>query len=292
MRRLYVAQLGLGISLLCSSPAISRPLTVATFNIAWYGLNGNPDNEADTETRDQSLKLFIDRHLSDADVIAFEEIVDVDRLTTNVLGSSRNCVSYNNPDPKHQHVVICVKPNLKFEKLRIDNNYTIESVAMGRYRPAVHGVVKTLAGETLAYILAVHLKAAPEGAEIRQTQIESLANYVNRHVHGVPILMLGDFNTQEGEAVLFQDAFTAAGLNLSEIENQNRYTFNDTEFKNKFDRFWISDEARTVVAPEVFGPCNLNNSQQSTTAIQRYMRTISDHCPVKLTFETNVSINR
>jgi endonuclease/exonuclease/phosphatase family metal-dependent hydrolase len=288
------ATLALGALLpyvLPSSAAVGRDITVSTFNIAWYGLGGNPDNSPADETRDASLKSFIRRHLADSDVIAFQEIVDVERLVAQVLDNARNCYSYRNRDPKHQHVVICVKPELRFEPITADNNFTIESVALGYLRPAVHGVIKSRDGRRLMYLAAVHLKANPESADVRREQIQKLGEYIRRNVRGIPVAIVGDFNTHGDDSIVFQDIFSDLNLPVEEIENRFDYTYNDSQNQQKLDRIWVSRRVVETSSPRVFGPCNTSPDTQSNQAIRHYLRTISDHCPVKTTIDTSVEID-
>src|SRR5436190_6828635 len=53
-----------------------RALRVATFNIRWYGVGGDIDAPT-AETRNPMLRAFFDAHLAAADLVVFEEIVDV-----------------------------------------------------------------------------------------------------------------------------------------------------------------------------------------------------------------------
>src|SRR5262245_14025991 len=53
-----------------------RRLRVATFNIRWYGVGGDIDAPK-PEYRNPTLRAFWDQHLADADLVVFEEIVDV-----------------------------------------------------------------------------------------------------------------------------------------------------------------------------------------------------------------------
>lgn len=272
--------------LVVSQAATARPITVATLNIAWYGLGGSPDNGPESESRDPTIKQFIDRNLADADVIALEEIVDVARFENNIMSPGRKCTSYFNEDAKHQHVVVCVKPDLKFEPVENGGGFTVDSIAMGRYRPAVHGVIQTLDGQKLLYLAALHLKAGPDNRDLRVMQINMLSEFIKTKVHNIPVVITGDFNTWGSDANEFQNAFNATGVGITEVHNQSDFTFNDIQLRQKFDRFWVSNDTQIIQAPVVYGPCNLDPWTNRAT-IRWHMKTVSDHCAVKATIETS-----
>ena len=220
------------------------------------------------------------------------KIVDVNRFTQNVIAASRRCTSYDSADPKHQHVVVCVKPILNFEKLHSDTNFTVESVAMGFLRPAVNGVIKVASsGQAIAYLAAVHLKAEPDSASTRKSQIANLAAHIKNNVDAeMPIVILGDFNTLDVEPLEFQGLFDDAKLDIAEVPNENEFTFNDVRRHKKFDRVWVSNSIDVVQQPAVLGPCN-NDSNESADVIRKYNKTVSDHCAVKVSLNVDSQPN-
>lgn len=251
--------------------------TVATFNMEWFGLNGSPSNSVGSETRTAAdLKQLNDNHMW-ADVMAFEEIVDVNLLETQIVGSNYRCESYTVADPKHQHVVICVRNGFTLEKAADDDNFALEDVAMTTLRPAVHGVLKTANGTPLAHIVALHLKANQNQGARRLAQTELLGKYLSTVDPSLPILILGDLNTFGDDVQKMLDSYATHGLNLTEAENDATYTYRTAAYAQKFDRMFT--RGLELVSPvRVAGPCNL--AADDVAEITAYNHAVSDHCPV------------
>ena len=56
-------------------PLDDGKLIVSSFNINWFGLNGNQNGSLGTETRISFLKNFIEQNLSSSDIIIFQFII-------------------------------------------------------------------------------------------------------------------------------------------------------------------------------------------------------------------------
>lgn len=249
-------------------------ISFTTLNVRWYGLGGVPTGGDNSEKRDATIRKHLDDNALWADVMAFQEIVDVSRFVTKVIGDSYNCESYDSDsaDPRHQHVVLCVRQGLRLETAE-DDNYTIEDLTLGRLRPGVHGNVVDSRGEVLAHVVAVHLKAMPQERETRMTQMrilgESLHGMKQRH----PTVILGDMNTFEDEDDEFNEILQGFGLNIQEIESTAEYTFRTRQYTGKFDRVFVSGLS-AINGPSVAGPCNSTDP----VALDRYYNEVSDHC--------------
>lgn len=284
----------LAITAICAwSPALARAseadargLAVTFFNIKYFGLNGNPDGRIGQETRVESLKAHLAGKNLLTDVMVFEEIVDVALLTEQVLQNKYACQSYDSPDPKHQHVVLCAKADkFRLSKDQGETDYLYNDLTMGgRVRPGVHALVETADGKALAHVVGLHLKAQPDMSPMRTEQIKRLAAELRtRADDGVPTIIVGDMNTFNDDPAAFQAAFDAAGVPLKEIQNPATYTWRgNVNQGSKLDRAWASSTARIVSGPVVTGPCNSDDR----AAIQQYNRTVSDHCAVTVTLET------
>jgi len=152
-------------------------LKVTSFNIRWYGNGGS--FRPKEEQRDQDLKHFFDTELKDSDLIMFQEIVDVVRLQ-NIFGTSRECTSYDHPDPNHQHVVVCVNGDILFGLEPGFQNHALEDLALTRYRPGLHGLVQAKSDRrALLHMIGVHLKAHPNHSKTRYTQGNILADRID-----------------------------------------------------------------------------------------------------------------
>ena len=255
--------------------------TVSSFNMEWFGLDGSPSNSAGSETRVDADVAHLTSQNAWSDVMAFEEIVDVDLLRTKVVGSNYSCESYQVSDPKHQHVAVCVRAGFKFIKAPDDDNFALESVAMGTLRPAVHGIVTTAAGAPLAHIVALHLKANEDQSARRLAQTELIAKYLEGVDPSLPIIILGDLNTFADDAQKMLDIYAAHGIDLTEVQDDASYTYRTSRYSSKFDRMFI--RGLGVQAPiRVAGPCNL--AARDMSQITAYNQSISDHCPVVADF--------
>ena len=264
-------------------------LTVATFNIKWYGLGGSLGGNAADEKRDPFLKEFIGKELATADAIVFEEIIDVDRLQNKVLSARFMCQSYLNNSPNHQKVVICWDKKYKFEPSAGEDNFTWEDVMLGRHRPAVVGTLKTAAGKTLLQIIGVHLKAMPGYSSVRVQQAKLIANHMIAQPERIPTLITGDFNTFDSDSDLIQAELDAVEDGFAEINNPADYTYRQGDLMSKFDRFWVTGSVEPISVPSVWKACNNFDPEPSPgdTAnpyenISYYNKNISDHCPVQV----------
>jgi endonuclease/exonuclease/phosphatase family metal-dependent hydrolase len=280
-------RLGLAAALaLLSIPALAKkggtPLTFTEVNLNWFGLDGSPDNNAGDETRVDSIRQYLQDQGLMADVMAFEEIVDLDMLKSGILDDAYSCASYDRDDPKHQHVVICVRQGLTFAPADGADGYALESVDVnGHLRPAVHGIVEDAAGRRLAHVFAVHLKAMPDKSDVRLQQVQALGDYLaNRRAGGEPVVILGDWNTYASDPENFQKVLGPNGLRLAEEPEPYTWASVTENFPPaKFDRVWMSDAlAGKVASLHVIGPC----SSGDKTEIGDYNTDVSDHCPVSL----------
>lgn len=270
------------VSLFCSG-AWADGLKVSTFNIRWYGLGGTKEGSPEKETRDRALKSFFRRELSKSDVVAFEEIVDVARLKSEVVGDEFKCASYAHEDPLHQHVVICYRGDYTLSREDDADAYALKGVALGKYRPAVVGLLRDADGRPVAHLVAVHLKSGPDFRTTRLRQARLLARHIKSLRDDVPVVVTGDFNTYASDAGRDEDdiAEILGSLDLAQVHNPAHNTYRSPRFAGRFDHvFATADLARSVTAT-MTGPCD----SRSMDDIVEYYRTISDHCP--LTVELN-----
>ena len=105
-------------------PPPRRAVTITEINLAWFGLGGDPANQ-NGEHRLPTIRKFFSDHNLFADVMVFEEIVNVNLLQQELLGSSYACHSYQRSDPKHQHVVICNKATFTFAVADDSQNFAL-----------------------------------------------------------------------------------------------------------------------------------------------------------------------
>jgi hypothetical protein len=70
-------------------------------------------------------------------------------------------------------------------------------------------------------------------------------------------------------------------LNLKQVANSHEFTFNNGQYKNKFDRMWLSSSMDVIEDAHVPGPCNSEDEDERVW----YNDNVSDHCPVIATIE-------
>ncbi len=278
----------LGIILLINLGVIpllqARNITITTFNIKLYGIGGEWAGTPEDEYRDPWLQEFLGQVGFNSDVILFQEIVDVNRLQ-NLMGTNYNCLSYFHPRPKHQKVALCHKTTFGFVKEVIDDNFIIEEVALGKYRPALWGVLTDNKKIPLMHIVGVHLKARPSSAAKRDKQMEIISKKIGELNDQLPIIVLGDFNSfdQTGDEQMIQEWLRPHSLIPMEIEGNNTYI--TWQYQNKFDHIFASESLTPIRPVQISGPCN-NETLKGIrfNDVPFYNRFISDHCPLSISF--------
>lgn len=265
-------------SLTAAAQSLPTDISITTFNIKYYGLNGDHDGEPGSEVRDNKIKAHLNKYELWSDVIVFQEIVDVPGLKS-LMGSDYLCRSYDNEDPRHQHVVICHKKKFAFAMAPDDDNYILDDVALGRYRPVVHGVL-TYRKIPLLHIMGVHLKAQPNRSDVRTEQTNIIAQYLANRQNEEPVVIIGDFNTHNDDATVMTNIYRQDDVNLVQINVPQQYTYRVPRHGAKLDRVWVSRDLRVSQKPKVAGPCN--SVATDTDPIKIYNTEVSDHCPVTL----------
>lgn len=280
-RLTVAAALSIGLTNAARAEEFARnaPLSITTFNIKYFGLNGDPESSA-TESRADAIREHLSRERLFTDVMVFEEIVDVEMLKRDVVGPAYTCRSYDHPNPEHQHVVVCVRGEFVFAPATDDDNYALEDVTLGqaRYRPAVHGVVKSRRGQPLLHVFGVHLKAYPEFSNERLQQADIIADYLNQRGDDAPVIILGDFNTYNQDVSELSERFARVDRGLTLVEVPGPYTWRSASSGHKLDHVWISSDL-TAGDARIAGPCATTHRD----TIASYLRSVSDHCPVTLT---------
>lgn len=259
-------------------------LSITTFNIKYFGLDGDHDGEPGDDLRNNTIVAHMNKYDLWSDVNIFQEIVDIPALKA-LMGTNYLCQSYDNPDPRHQHVVICHKKKYTFLPASDDDNYTLEDVAIGRHRPAVHGILIARNGDRLMHVVGVHLKAQPDQSAIREQQTNMIADYLESRDDLEPILIAGDFNTFDNDSTMMTDIYRRDGVDMMQVNNSNQYTFRSGSTGSKLDRFWVSKSLVVTQNPKVAGPCN--SVAGNNAAIKQYNQQVSDHCPVTIKIRVN-----
>lgn len=256
-------------------------LTITSFNIAWFGLLGTPNNELGSETRQPAIRKFMTDNQLWSDVLVFEEIVDVALLRREVVPANYNCISYENRDIKHQHVVLCGKAPLTLSKASDDTNFILEDVSLGNKRPAVHALVLAQNGQLLAHVIAVHLKASPDFSATRLQQTALIGEYLKSGDPHMPLVVVGDFNTHGTDTEDMLASYGQRGINFVDVALDGENTFRNRSFAHQFDRFFVRGLVPSGLA-KVSGPCN----DSDAALVSDYNRAVSDHCPITVRLQS------
>lgn len=269
------------------SPAEASPsvpsLTFVTFNAEWFGLGGARENGPEDEYRQTSVRNFFAKEVPQGDVYVFEEIVDPRIVQGSLVPATFNCLTYENHAPKHQHVVLCAHPRLKFQREPTDNNDIIDEVAIDpqRSRPALHIIIADEKNTPLVRVVGVHLKAYPDESQTRRQQATAIATYLQGVADPkLPVVITGDFNTFNDD----EDAITKilASAKLVYAQNPQKFTFRTSQYSSRFDHFWISENLKLDGPAWTYEVCNLPNTRKDMYRIRDYNKKISDHCPVSI----------
>ncbi len=264
--------------------AAADPFTVTFFNLRWFGLQSDATGQQLVESRVPTIRAFLTAQNAWADVMIFEEIVDVALLERGILENRYECESYDHTDPRHQHVVVCAGNGFRLGLAPDDDNYTYEEVAMGQKRPAVHAMVTDRSGQEVAHVIGVHLKASPEHSAMRLEQVGMVVEHLKDRRSTVPVIFAGDVNTYADDSARFDQAFGAPGVGLTQVPIGGTATFRSPTYMDRpslFDRAWVSG-LRALGPARVSGPCN---GTVTRTALQKYYDEVSDHCAVTIRFQ-------
>lgn len=271
---------------------------IATFNIRFYGLGGKYNGNPNQETRDPHLKRFIQEKLSGVSIIAFQEIVNPERLQREVLPQGWQCFTYDHSEPSHQHVVVCHSNEFQSRRESSDNNDIIDDTAIPteRARPALTRILTDKKGRDVLRVVDVHLKSQPEESLTRVEQVKRISAYLKGVDNPeVPVLILGDFNTfpanqngqNKSDVELMSEIFDSERLGLVRAEH-SKYTYRNRERRTQLDQIWYDTKLKAIQSVEVLGVCNQSKKEDSGNGYSNpkyYYDKVSDHCPVVFSFE-------
>jgi endonuclease/exonuclease/phosphatase family metal-dependent hydrolase len=288
----FMCALGLSPSPSAQAETSSTNLTFTTFNIEWYGLGGSMKGSLQDEHRNDSLKKFIAKELASSDIISFQEVVDVDGVKKNLLPAGWGCESYQHASEKHQHVVLCHRAGLQFNREPSDDNDIIDVVAGndGHSRPALHLIVSDSSGRPITRVIGVHLKAFPNYAVMRYSQAKKIGMYLQTVADtNLPVVILGDFNTypaktngkDDDDALNIQTVLNKYQKGMSEVKGKFINSYRTAKLGSYFDRIYRSANVSVVNEASAYSACN----SKDVSVIAAYNETISDHCPVSATLK-------
>lgn len=252
--------------------ASKRSIQVTSLNIEWFGIGGRMTGNPTQETRDDDLKKYFKSHFAKTDVFVFQEIIDEGRLQKTLPGFK--CHTYDRHNPRHQHVVICAK------KIFTQKTKTYESVDLKNpgLRPA-QMLELTISQDFQVQIIGLHLKARPDGTQVRLDQIKALKSEMDANSNAI---LIGDFNTYHVKKTgMNKDDDELITDLLGEDEFSQAYddvgTYLGRDGLSQFDRAWVRN--LNTLDTFVHGPCD-ENTRFPYNDVSYYVKNISDHCPV------------
>ena len=269
------------------SPAASRELKVATWNLDWLTFRhaGDPDLPSDVAGRDPAdfdvLASYAGR--LDADVVAIEE-VDGPAPAARLFPPDRYRVEMTG-DGVIQRVGLAVRRGIEVERHPDLRALDVEPAALHRLRSGLDATL-TFAGGVAVRVLAIHLKSgcwseeedrkARPACALLSRQIPVLADWITaRRREGVPFLVLGDFNRRlvQGDRVLA--ALNQAAPLASATAGASSPCWDGEDF---IDHILAGDAAASWMEPGTLRVLTYRGIDPSRKDH------ISDHCPVSVHF--------
>ncbi len=288
---------------------------VVSWNIEWFGSSSN--DPSDDNLQLQNVKTVIED--LDADIYAFQEIVDLDKFK-ELVNALEGYKGFTSP---------AVSAGASFEEAQklafIYKTATVDSLstqvllqgvnpndlvnypsttdrfwASGRLPYMFKVRVNTQGGDRELALINVHTRSNGGGESttnpryaMRRYDVEVLKDSLDAHFANMPLIILGDYNDDLDETVADQ---TAPTVNTSEssfiryVEDSENYvpvTLNLSNaglrtfitFENVIDHVIISDEL------EIDWLVSSERIVQPFDLVNNYESTTSDHLPVMVRFQ-------
>lgn len=272
----------------------------ANWSVSTYNIR-NFDKDPTSGNTDINTLVKIIKEIK-SDVMAFEEVVNkeaFDSLVKKALPGYNYEISSCGGFGK-QHLAVVYNPKIfSFVKRDEDLSFSGSVNRCGSLRPLFLVTLKNLNSGKNFIFGVVHLKAGGtiNAMEQRWVQYEKLKSYATP-VRNEALILLGDFNTT-GYNIKDQDYFKFESF-LSDVEMRSlseelnctsywRGTENVPEYSPSIlDHIVIQNDnlLGLVESVEVGGHCSALNCRPATpTELGPSYQSVSDHCPVKVTFK-------
>lgn len=266
-----------------------QSISVSSFNIRCYGLNGEYDGKYGDERRDEKLKAFMAKHIFGCDVMFFQEIIDAERFKT-LLPQEYKVFCYKHEYKRHQKIIIAYKQKFQLCEI-LENEPTIASVAVNEKtsRPAL--ICKLIyEGEAIVNLVGVHLKSGSTHTHTRVLQSQKITEYLRQISGDLPSIVAGDFNTRvkevtgqnDNDVEILEKIFEP--INLKRVPNQS-FTYRTPWEEHCLDHFWVSKNLCDNNSFWVYNADEYADSQDIKQTLQTYYQEISDHLPIKINLQ-------
>ena len=282
------------LACLLSSQIFAEPLTVSSWNIAWLSTNeavnkfSSKRNQADLDKLEQHFQSL------NADVVAFQEVDDVNAIQRiagdqyKILMSDRALPKNNNRQFKevNQYTGFAVHKGITLTDYA---DFPLETSANSKLRFASYIVVKT--DSNPIHMLSVHLKAGCSGAYKSNrdcSRLKDQAQQLNKWIQqrerkGQDYVILGDFNHNLSYS---RDWMWKDLTRNTDAQLTTRKTRADCKVRSNRNNH-RTHQFRSVIDHIVVG-----QSLDASPAKQKVFETqdvldykLSDHCPIATTIK-------
>ncbi|MGI9888476.1 endonuclease/exonuclease/phosphatase family protein [Vibrio chagasii] len=289
MKRL---QKWLMLGCLIGNQAIAEPLTISSWNIEWLSTNEAVNKFSDKREQADFDKLGTYFQSLNADVVAFQEVDDVNAIQRvagdqyQILMSDRALPKNSNRQFKevNQYTGFAVRKEVALTDYA---DFPLETTSNSKLRFASYIVIET---ETKPiHMLSVHLKAGCSGAYKSNrdcSRLKEQAQQLNKWIkqrerNNEDYAILGDFNHNLAysrdwmwkELTQYTDAQLATRKTRADCKvRSNRNNHRTHQFRSVIDHIVVSESLNAAPAKQqVF----------KTQDVLDYK--LSDHCPVSTT---------
>ena len=238
------------LSLLCISCASTRPIKVATYNIAFLDEGITPERKSNLQEVIAAL---------DADVVGFQEINTRAGLQ-NILTADYDVAMLDDPD-EVQELALAVRSPFKVVSFHPVFPDTVNDEAFPRGRDLLQ---VNVAGRGRDFVFLVHHAKSRRGGRIetdrqREAASKLMVDYIASGLQNQNVVLLGDFNDNPDDRSVnileFGDESIAGGVDTRE----DSFLFNASEdlltkdycsygYNYLFDASALSDTFNLVVA--------------------------------------------
>lgn len=289
MKRL---QKWLMLGCLIGNQAIAEPLTISSWNIEWLSTNEAVNKFSDKRDQADFDKLGTYFQSLNADVVAFQEVDDVNAIQRvagdlyQILMSDRALPKNSNHQFKevNQYTGFAVRKGVALTDYA---DFPLETASNSKLRFASYIVIET---ETKPiHMLSVHLKAGCSGAYKSNrdcSRLKEQAQQLNKWIkqrerNNEDYAILGDFNHNLAysrdwmwkELTQYTDAQLATRKTRADCKvRSNRNNHRTHQFRSVIDHIVVSESLNADPAKQqVFNTQDVLNYK------------LSDHCPVSTT---------
>ncbi|MFA0347453.1 endonuclease/exonuclease/phosphatase family protein [Vibrio sp. 10N.222.55.C6] len=279
---------------LLSSQTFAEPLTISSWNIEWLSTNEAVNKFSDKRDQADFDKLATYFQSLDADVVAFQEVDNVNAIQRvagdqyKILMSDRALSKNSNRQFKevNQYTGFAVRKGVALTDYA---DFPLETTSNSKLRFASYTVVET--NFKPIHMLSVHLKAGCSGAYKSNrdcSRLKEQAQQLNKWIkqrerNNEDYAILGDFNHNLAysrdwmwkELSQYTDAQLATRKTRADCKvRSNRNNYRTHQFRSVIDHIVVSESLNASPAKQkVF----------ETQDVLDYK--LSDHCPVSTTIK-------